>query len=747
MTTLAARAVAGAGVGALAAFAAVHWAGLLADPPIVPALAIAAIAALGGIAVASVPRDGGHWVGTARRLAIVLAALCAALLAAGIPARLLLPGGWDELAAGVDAGASALRVRQWPYAGPDEWVRLAVMVVAALTLTASAALAAWPSGRMRPVLRALAVTLPVALYCVAIAQQAPESPIASGLLLLAVLAIWIATSNGRRLRPVSAVAVVVVVAAGSALVAARLPAGDPLIDYRTIGFGEGSSFEWEHSYGPLDWPRNGEIVFEVDSERPRYWKATTLDRFDGVRWTRAPASVGDPGAGLPPDPPAQWLASITVTVNALESEHLVAPGPILATEGVESVIVSDDGTASTVADIDAGDSYDVSSYAPDPGARRLRASGDGVPDGLNPYTALAVPSGTELEPGDDATAAAHTLIFPPREAQLRVPSAAEEAVLASPYARSYRLARRLGASAPSRYDAVRAVQSYLRSGYSYGENVPQHPFPLASFLFGDRVGYCQHFSGAMALLLRMNRIPARVAAGFAPGERRAGGSFEVLDSDAHSWVEVWFRGVGWVPFDPTPEGSPASSRSGATAVTAALGREGQAAQIRRFDLGRGDRRVARLGGALGRDPGLRGRSSVATLPATGTAGGGDAAGAATLLVLLVALATFGGVRSWRRARAGRTRRDELGELRDALDTLRFGLPPGGTLADLERRLTDAGHLTAARYVEQLRLRRYARRRGPSPDAHGRRALRLALTAGRGPLWRLRGYGALPPRRG
>ena len=72
-----------------------------------------------------------------------------------------------------------------------------------------------------------------------------------------------------------------------------------------------------------------------------------------------------------------------------------------------------------------------------------------------------------------------------------------------------------------------------------------------------QVGYCQQFSGAMALMLRMIGIPARVAAGFAPGSRTRKRRVRVRDLDAHSWVEVYFNGIGWVPFDPTPAAAPA----------------------------------------------------------------------------------------------------------------------------------------------------------------------------------------------
>ena len=56
----------------------------------------------------------------------------------------------------------------------------------------------------------------------------------------------------------------------------------------------------------------------------------------------------------------------------------------------------------------------------------------------------------------------------------------------------------------------------------------------------------------MAALLRFNGIPARVAVGFATGEKVDDGTYVVTRNDAHAWVEAYFPGVGWVPFDPTP---------------------------------------------------------------------------------------------------------------------------------------------------------------------------------------------------
>jgi transglutaminase-like putative cysteine protease len=100
-----------------------------------------------------------------------------------------------------------------------------------------------------------------------------------------------------------------------------------------------------------------------------------------------------------------------------------------------------------------------------------------------------------------------------------------------------------------------ALERWFRAtgGFTYNEQPPQIAGvpPLVSFVLQTRTGYCQHFAGAMALMARLLGIPARVAAGFVSG-RYANGQWTITDHDAHTWVEVWFRGYGWLPFDPTP---------------------------------------------------------------------------------------------------------------------------------------------------------------------------------------------------
>ena len=105
------------------------------------------------------------------------------------------------------------------------------------------------------------------------------------------------------------------------------------------------------------------------------------------------------------------------------------------------------------------------------------------------------------------------------------------------------------------YDAVRAVESHLRDNYHYTlELKAGGADPLADFLFNVKQGHCEYFATAMAVMLRTQGVATRVVNGFLPGEyNETAGAYTVRQSDAHSWVEVYFAQTNsWVTFDPTP---------------------------------------------------------------------------------------------------------------------------------------------------------------------------------------------------
>jgi hypothetical protein len=135
---------------------------------------------------------------------------------------------------------------------------------------------------------------------------------------------------------------------------------------------------------------------------------------------------------------------------------------------------------------------------------------------------------------------------------------------------------------------VLAIESWLRQtgGFRYDETPPHTTGPpLVAFLTRTKAGYCQHFAGAMAAMLRTLGIPSRVAVGFTSGLNDHG-TWVVTDHDAHAWVEVWFAGLGWIPFDPTPgRGTFGGRYSFASSSDAAV------AALRRGDLSRVGRPV------------------------------------------------------------------------------------------------------------------------------------------------------------
>jgi hypothetical protein len=235
----------------------------------------------------------------------------------------------------------------------------------------------------------------------------------------------------------------------------------------------------------------------------------------------------------------------------------------------------------------------------------------------------------------------------------------------------------------------------------------------------------------------MNGVPARVATGFAPGVREGRGRWRVRDLDAHSWVEVYFRGLGWVAFDPTPASAPAERPA--------------------EDDGEGDAAASAAGNE--RDAGGRGApqdgapDTAAEDPEAGSQGSRDGisppvlgVGLLFLLGLAVAALRVGRFGWGRRSSPGsRSPEQEVVELRTALERLGYEVSPRTTLVALERTLATRAGPGAARYVRRLRQRRFtdAGEAGATPRLD-RRALRGALAAGRGPMAHLRALLALPP---
>jgi len=124
------------------------------------------------------------------------------------------------------------------------------------------------------------------------------------------------------------------------------------------------------------------------------------------------------------------------------------------------------------------------------------------------------------------------------------------------------LARKITASADNDYDRAAALETYLRTHFGYSlqlsRTVPHDP--VANFLFERKQGHCEYFASSMAVMLRILGIPSRVVNGFRTGEfNDLTSQYVVRASNAHSWVEAYFPGHGWVAFDPTPGASIAAT--------------------------------------------------------------------------------------------------------------------------------------------------------------------------------------------
>jgi transglutaminase-like putative cysteine protease len=754
---------------ALALFAGAHWTAFLVAPTgrlvglavLCSGLVAAALALTGTprarAALLTLPaRVRGPAAGLARA-AIVALGLTLGAAAVGLPGAYLRPGRWDELWVRIDRALPAIYRAQWPYDGSEGWVALTMLLAVPAVCTAAAALAFWP-GRIDGPRRVAALALLLVLYGVAITERPLPGDLVRGAALLALVGAWLWLPRLPRRDLAGASAALLAAAVAAMALGGALRERPAWVDYESWSVwdrGGSTYFNWTHSYGAIEWPRDGTTLLYVRARRGHYWKVQTLDAFDGLRWYHTGVrDRSSPGLDIPSDPFSprrrrRWVRRLVFTVAALRSEWVTTAGIPEFVNPAERYIdtyITPSGVRTVGRRMRKGDSYEVRAYVPEPGAGEMRTAPPPAANWLSVYTRFVLPGARGAMPNDPVPPVNDELYQNELLVQFPLPGeptygrteqsteldrrSAARRVLDSPYAEVYRLSQRLARGTSSQYALVRRIENHLREsgGFSYSEDPPQSEYPLRDFLLRDKAGYCQHFSGAMALMLRMNGIPARVAAGFSPGSfNRDTSEYRVRDLDAHSWVEVWFEGLGWVAFDPTPPLAPARS---------------QTTDFRGADVPRG--------GAL-TGPGGESNDPVPDLPgeegfAPEDEGGATrwiVAGAAFFGALLLALgarALWGGMSR----RAGVGDELEVAELEAALRRLGYSVPPGTTLLALERRVARMAGPEAARYVRRLRERRFAPGRGRAPSAQERRALRRGLARGAGRLGRLRALRALPP---
>jgi transglutaminase-like putative cysteine protease len=726
------------------------------------------------------------WADRLRRLrvaatiAVVPLALLVAYASSGIALALLKPRRLDELGAGLSHGAEALASVRMPYAGADPWPSDTLQLLGALLCVAAGLLAFWPRNqrtssagtgeRTRRTSSAgmdgrgyqfLSLALLLILVAAPVVSLGGAQPVALGVVLTALTVgfLWL---ERLPLRPGAAIAAMLALALAGALPLASAADGeDPWFDYKAfaenLGPDDPLSFDWGHSYGPLNWPREGTEVLRVATKRPSYWKMRNLDDFDGERWHDGNIRLGGSGALLDLteewNAQAGWRETLRVTLRRMRTRDVLGAGTVLGVEDTAQIVTpaGEPGVWRSRSEFRGGDSYTVKAYFPRPSPEQLAGSGAGADPRRAADLNVTVPVAGKASGVPGAPAVPVEIRFPPFQPRGGglIPYAAyqtlvradngDRALRRSAYARTWRLAKQLTRQAQTPYEYVLAVNRYLQSGFTYDEDpaaIERGRATLDAFLFDTKSGYCQHFSGAMALLLRMGGIPARAVTGFSPGgyseTRRA---WIVRDTDAHSWVEAWFDDWGWVTLDPTPADTPARSQ------IAALERAAEAGTDRTDAAASGE-------GDSAPRPGLRPELAG---PQSGPAGADAAEGGgpawwwfALGVPLLLAL-VGGAVLSRRRRSLGPAAALDraVAELEAALRRAGRPAAAGTTLHQLEQRLGRTPE--AAAYLRALRAGRYAPA-GPPPTSSGRRALRRELAAGRGPGARLRALWALPPWR-
>jgi len=363
---------------------------------------------------------------------------------------------------------------------------------------------------------------------------------------------------------------------------AALP-GSGVVDFSTGGYPGFSDVVDLRSRGRL----SDDLAFRVRAQQAALWRAEVFDRYDASRWTitddeTEPLTGDDDGLSVvvPADVALRNTALGGGSSRVVQTFYIEAaqPNVLFAAASARQVYfpaaglrVDPGGSIRSPILLDEGLVYSVVSEVPITDARVLRGA----------QARLSADTASDMAP------------------YLQLP--------ASLPARVGELARRITRGRATAYDRVIAMQSWLRANTEYDLEVPRDPEGVDAvdhFLFETRRGYCEQIAASMAVMLRTLGIPTRLVTGYGPGQRNPlTGYFEVKQSDAHAWLEVFYPGIGWVPYDPTfgvPEAAPGvASRFMAGPVFAAIARiaAGAVPESVKAAAGSAGRAVA-AGGAL-----------------------------------------------------------------------------------------------------------------------------------------------------
>jgi len=262
-----------------------------------------------------------------------------------------------------------------------------------------------------------------------------------------------------------------------------------------------------------------------DPPRGLRWRGVALDEFTGMGWKksadarRSDAIVERAGFyRLGTTEAVHRLTTQTFFLEPLESSVLFAAPRVVALQGdLQTIRVDAEGSIQSRRHDFERIMYKAISDTDEPSPEQLRRDMRPYPSEIKRY--------------------------------LQLPEALDPRVV--------QLARTmlLESQARNRYDAAKAIEWQLQRDFGYSLQMKAGgPDPLSDFLFNVKTGHCEYFSTAMTVLLRTHGVAARVVNGFLPGEyNETAGAYTVRQSDAHSWVEVYFPETdSWVTFDPTP---------------------------------------------------------------------------------------------------------------------------------------------------------------------------------------------------
>jgi uncharacterized membrane protein len=385
-----------------------------------------------------------------------------------------------------------------------------------------------------------------------------------------------------------------------------------------------------------------------------YWRARTYDKIDLNGWGQtAPASADVPADGrildqraddVPPN--GHHSFTFTVTPGEFRSSTILSPQtPISVDQPTRLTTVGSDGYFSTLDRTEGSGAYTVTALTPI--------------DGLGPgQVNIAALRATETNYPDEIKA----LYLPLPDGSLGPNAQKLEAKILDE------------AASKAPIDLVDQIVKELKSStYKYATDIRDLPCAGVSKVecFATyKTGFCQYYAATMAVILRDLGVPTRIAQGYLPGSRDLNAATEtILFSDAHAWVEVYFPGYGWLPFDPTgisqlaplPTGNPNASSSIAP-------RPSSSASARPV--------------ATGRDPASRGGG--------GSTGGPAALGPLVavlgLLLLAVGIVAF---LAWQRGPRGGTTADEAyGTVTRIASRFGFGPRPNQTVYEYAGVLSD-----------------------------------------------------------